>query len=168
MKVKEVLETAREAAIKKRQLEEQAEIRRQSIGVQGHNSFEVHAKSGILDPMRHVVELMDWQDELVCEEDLDAPIMEAYEIVAGIERISRGVIVETTMRYYLQGESWRDIVDGYERSGIRMTPIYEREEHLKGLSKSKQTEWLQAELDKSMEKWEKIGIAHLKEKGRQD
>lgn len=138
----------------------------QAIGVQGHNSFEVHAKSGILDPMRHVVELMDWQDELVNEPDLQAPISEAYELVAGIEHVTDGVTVEVVTRYYLQGESWREIIDGYEYGGVKVTPIAERMSILEGMSRAKQFSALQKAMDSSIDQWERIGIAHLKEMGQ--
>lgn len=167
MKVREVFEAAREASIAIRTLEEQIELRRQLIGVQGHNSFEVHGKSGVLDPMRHVVEFMDWQTELVDKPDLTIPISEAYEVVAGVERIADSFIVELVMRYYLQGESWREIVDGYRRADGVVPPIAEQDKTLKGLSRSKQIKLLSEELDDAIDRWDKIGIARLKEMGSQ-
>lgn len=166
MKVREVLEIAREAAVKLRQLEELSEVRLQSIGVQGHNSFEVHAKSGILDPMRHVIELMDWQEELVNFEDLQAPIDDGFEIISGAAHISDSVMIEVATRYYLQGESWHEIIDGYERDGRKMPPLSERMEKLGEVSRSKQFDWCKKALDIAVEQWERIGIAHLKEMGR--
>lgn len=166
MTVREVLEAAREAAVELRTIEEQAEIRLQSIGVQGHNNFEIHAKVGILDPMRHVVELIDWQADLTDVDRLRDPIADAYGIVSGISHISDGVTVELVTRYYLQGESWREIVDGYVRGGERMTPISEREHALKGLSRAKQIERLSKAMDVAIDGWERIGIAHLKEMGQ--
>lgn len=166
MKVREVLQIAREAALKIRELEERAEIRRQAIGVQGHNSFEVHAKTGILDPMRHVVELLDWQNELIDADDLNAPIEEAYEIVRGAEKIIGDTSTEIITRYYLQGESWRELVDGYERDGISCSPLEKRDRSLAGLSKAKQLKRVEEDAEASIEKMEQIGIAHLKEMGR--
>lgn len=167
MSVKEVLQIAREAAIKIRQREERAEIRRQSIGVQGHNSFEVHAKSGVLDPMRHVVELMDWQAEVAKEEDLTAPINEAYEIIAGAQHISDDVSIEIITRYYLQGESAREIVDGYERDGEKYPPLCERDQRIKDVPKHNRNSWLKKEMENVVSQWERIGIARLKEIGKQ-
>ena len=164
--VREVLQAARDAAVEIRRLEEQVEIRRQLIGVQGHNSFEVHGKTGVLDPMRHVVELMDWQDELVEKEDLTAPIEDAFLIVKGISHISDSLTLEVVTRYYLQGESWREIVDGYLRNGERMPPIEERADVLKGVPRAKQFEWLSKAMAMAIENWERIGIAHLKEMGQ--
>lgn len=165
MTVREVLEAAREAAVELRMIEEQAEMRLQSIGVQGHNSFEVHAKTGILDPMRHVVELMDWQSELVDLERLREPIAEASCIVSGISHISDSLTVEIVTRYYLQGESWREIVDGYDRHGVRVPPMAERADALSGVPRTKQFEWLSKAMDAVIDQWERVGIAHLKEMG---
>lgn len=167
MTVREVLEIAREAAVKIRQIEEQAEIRRQSIGVQGHNSFEVHAKTGVLDPMRHVVELLDWQERLIEEPDLYAPIEEAYEIMAGIERQTDDVTTEVLMRYYLQGESLKEIVDGWERGGMRYPPIGSRVEQLRHVPRSKQFTLLQKVMDLAISEMDKIGIARLKQLGNE-
>lgn len=163
-----MLESAREAAIAMRRLEEQIEIKRQSIGVQGHNSFQIHAKSGVMDPMRHVVEYMDWQTELVGIEDLQAPINEAWEIMGGIRHISDGLMVEVVTRYYIEGETWRDIIDGYIENGERMPPISERADLLKNVPRSKQFKWCREATDKAIEQWERIGIAHLKEMGAND
>ena len=166
MTVREVLQAARDAAVEIRMLEEQAEIRRHLIGVQGHNNFEVHPKMGVLDPMRHVIEFMDWQDEIVGREDLSVPIEEAFVIVKGISHISDGLTLEIVTRYYLQGESWREIIDGYERADEKMPPIEERSKALKGVPRAKQFEWLKKAMNMEIEQWERIGIAHLKEMGQ--
>lgn len=156
--VREVLEAAREAALEIRKLEEQAELRREAIGVQGHNSFEVHAKSGILDPSRRIDELLDWQNEQVGIAELQDPISEAYVIVAGIERISDSLTVEVTTRYYLQAESWSSIAR--DLADVR------RVDALLDLSRLEQVRLLSKALDISMQQWEQIGIAHLREMGR--
>lgn len=166
MTVREVLQAARDAAVEMRRIDEQAEIRRQLIGVQGHNSFDVHGKSGILDPMRHVIELMDWQEEVVSKDDLQVPIDEAYQIVKGISHISDGLTLEVVTRYYLQGESWGEIINGYERDGEKMPPISERTDVLAGVSKAKQHKWLSKAMSMAIDEWERIGIAHLKEMGQ--
>lgn len=162
LSVRELLEIAREAAVKMRQIDEQVEIRRQMIGVQGHNSFEVHAKSGILDPMRHVIDLMEWQESLEEIPDLNAPIEEAYSIMAGIAKIADGVTVEVVTRYYLQGMSLREIVDGCDG----YPPLSERTDGLDGLPKQKQLSWVKKAMDLAIDQWELIGIAHLKEMGQ--
>lgn len=148
-----------------RRIEEQTEMRRQAIGVQGHNSFEVHAKVGILDPMRHVVELMDWQSEVIDLDNLRAPINEAYQIMAGVERVADSLTVEVATRYYLQGESWHEIIDGYTRNGVRTPPISERVESLSDVPRAKQFSWCEKAMKLAIDQWEKIGIAHLKEMG---
>lgn len=165
MTVREVLQAARDAAVEIRTLEEQAEIRRQLIGVQGHNNFEVHPKMGVLDPMRHVIDLMDWQDEIIDRGDLRAPIEEAFVLVKGISHICDGLTLEIVTRYYLQGESWREIVDGYERDGEKMPPIEERTDALKNVPRAKQFDLLKQAMSMAIEQWERIGIAHLKEMG---
>lgn len=167
MTVREVLQIAREASVKKRLLEEQVEIKIQLIGVQGHNSFEVHGKSGVLDPMRHVVELMDWQEDLLKEEYLDAPIEEAYEIVCGISHITDDLTLEIITRYYLQGESLKEIVDGYDRYNGKYPSLAERTDSLKGVPRAKQFELVKKVMDVAIDQWERIGIAHLKEMGQQ-
>lgn len=164
MSVREVLEIAREASVKRRQIDEQIELHRQSIGVQGHNSFEVHAKTGILDPMRRVVELMEWQESLRELPDLNAPIAEAYAIMRGVERIADGVTVEVVTRYYLQGASLREIIDGFDG----YPPLSERTDGLDGIPRPKQFVWLRKAMDLAIDQWERIGIAHLKEMGGND
>ena len=158
--VLEVLEAAREAAVEIRRFEEQAEIRRQLIGVQGHNSFEVHAKTGILDPMRHVIELMDWQQE--SEEDvleLRDPIDEAYELVAGAETVTDSLSIEVITRYYLQAESWNSIArDLGDRRHV---------EPLVGMDRKSQVSLLERALAAVVRDLETIGIARLKEMGRE-
>lgn len=160
MTVLEVLEAAREAAVEIRRFEEQAEIRRQLIGVQGHNSFEVHAKTGILDPMRHVIELMDWQQE--SEEDvleLRDPIDEAYELVAGAETVTDSLSIEVITRYYLQAESWNSIArDLGDRRHV---------EPLVGMDRKSQVSLLERALAAVVRDLETIGIARLKEMGRE-
>ena len=167
MKVREVLEIAREAAVKLRMLEEKAEVLHQAIGVQGHNSFEVHGKCGILDPMRHVIELMDWQDEMAKEADLHQAIADAVEIVDGIEHITDGITVEVITRYYLQGESMRELVDGYRYGDVSYPPLAERDDKIASLSRAQQFDWLKESMDIAIDQWERIGIAHLKEMGQQ-
>lgn len=164
MTVREVLAASREAAVELRLIREQAEIRLQSIGVQGHNSFEVHAKTGILDPMRHVIELMDWEADITDVDRLKDPIAEAQDIVRGIGRIADPLTMELVTRYYLHGESWREIVDGNSATGV--APIAERADALAGVQRSKQFEWLSKAMDEAIGQWERIGIAHLKEMGR--
>ena len=163
--VREVLEAARDAAIAIRRIEEEAEVRREAIGVQGH-TYGIHSKNGILDPMRKVDELLDYQREQVDALDLRQPIDDAWEIVAGMEKVSDGLSVELVTRYYLQGESWREIVDGYRRGSVTMPPICERVAELEGIPRQKQFRWLAQAMDVKIGELEDIGIAHLREMGR--
>lgn len=166
MTVREVLEAARDAATAIRRLEEEAELRREAIGVQGH-TYGRHSKNGILDPMRKVDDLIDYQSEQVDLLDLRQPIDDAWEVVRGIEKVADGLSVELVTRYYLQGETWRDIVDGYRLpDGTVMPPIGERTESLDGVPRSKQFKWLRKAMGEAMGQWEAIGIAHLREMGR--
>lgn len=156
MTVLEVLEAAREAAVEIRRFEEQAEIRRQLIGVQGHNSFEVHPKTGVLDPMRHVIELMDWQQETDVS-DLQDPIDEASLLVDGAEKLLDSLTVEVIARYYLQAESWNSIA----------RDLSDRLDPLKGLDRHSQVALLERALKAVVAQLESIGIARLKEMGRE-
>lgn len=156
MTVRDVLEAAFEAAVEIRRIEEQAEIRRSAIGVQGH-SYGMHAKSGIFDPSRKVIDLMDWETEMVNAENLQEPIEEAYEIVAGIATISDDSTVEVLTRRYLQAESWVDIARDIER----------RTESFRRLNRGEQVQCLKDAMNHSISQWESIGIARLKEMGRE-
>lgn len=157
--VREVLEAARDAALEIRLIEEQAEIRRAAIGVQGH-SYEVHAKSGILDPMRKVDELLEWQEQEIDACNLRQPIDEAWDIVRGIARIADDLMVEVVTRYYLQGASWREILaDSTDRIAEVIDAFDKLSERNKILS-------IEGAVNDSIDQWEPIGIAHLKEMGR--
>lgn len=158
MTVLEVLEAAREAAVEIRRIEERAEVRRQLIGVQGHNSFEVHPKTGVLDPMRHVIELMDWQQETNVQ-DLQDPIHEAAELVDGAEKLVDSLTVEVMARYYLQAESWNSIA--------RDLGEKRRLEPLVGLDRHSQATMLERALNAVVAQLESVGIARLKEMGRE-
>lgn len=153
MRVREVLDAAREAALAIRRNKELAELRRLSIGVQGH-SYDVHSKTGILDPSRKIDDILDWEMEQN-EEVPREPIEEAYEIVSGARRISDPLTIEVVTRYYLKAESYvelvRNLVANYD---IRA---------LKGLTRKEQIAILEKTVDSAVEEWERVGIAHLKD-----
>lgn len=153
MTVKEVLEAAREAALEIRRIEEQAELMRLSIGVQGHG-YDVHSKSGILDPSRKIDELLAWEQEQVDVAELQGPIEDAAILVAGAEHVSDGLMVEVTTRYYLQAESWVEIARTLEARGI---------EYLQGHTRKDQIKILNGALEDAIANWERLGIAHLRE-----
>lgn len=153
--VREVFVAAREAAIEIRKIEEQAQAKRDAIGVQGHG-YETHAKTGILDPSRKILELIEWEESQVNSDELREPIDEAYELLTGIQAIADDLSVEITSRYYLQAEPWAEIARSLEH----------RVESLKGMPRSKQVSLLSKTLDVAMDQWERVGIAHLREMGR--
>ena len=155
MTVREVFEAAREAAIEIRKLEEQAQAKRDAIGVQGHG-YESHSKSGILDPSRKILELIEWEQEQINSDELRLPIDEAYELLEGARHVSDSLSIEIALRYYLQGESWVEIAKSLEQ----------RVESLVGLNRSSQIKVIVSAMDAEMGEWERIGIAHLREMGR--
>lgn len=153
-RVREVLEAAREAALSIRRGEEVAELRRRSIGVQGHG-YDVHSKSGILDPTRKIDSVLDWEMEQAASPELNIPIEEAYEVVRGAEKITDPLTIEVVTRYYLQAESYVELArDLADRRGV---------EGLKGLGRRRQVDVLRAAIDNVVRSWERIGIAHLKD-----
>lgn len=154
MTVREVLDAAREAALEIRRIEEQTEVRRQAIGVQGH-SYGVHSKSGILDPSRKIDELMQWEQDLLDMPDLQEPIDEAYRVVAGASRCTSDLGIELVTRYYLQAESYvtiaRDLADVRGLDFVRE------------LERKAQIEAIVTRIDDVIARWEMLGIARLKE-----
>ena len=158
----EIFEAARDAAIRIRKIEEQTAIKRERVGVQGHG-YEVHAKSGILDPMRKVDDLLDWQAAQLSDSELAEPIEEALEVVRGIEKLGDDLAVELVVRHYLQAESWESIVRGDDGSP-RMS---ERIEAFGGLPVSTQVRYLKEAFRQVLPDWERIGIARLKQMGEE-
>lgn len=153
--VQDVLEAAREAAIEIRRIEEQKQARLTALGPGGH-TYDAHPKVGILDPMRHMDALMDWQDEQMHALNLQPPIEDGYTLMSGIERVADSFDVEVATRYYLQAESWREIARSLEG----------RVEFLQGHTRDEQVLILSKSLEHCVEQWNSIGIAHLKEMGR--
>lgn len=164
MTVSEVLEAAREAALEIRRIEEQAEIRIQAIGPQGY-SLGVHAKTGILDPMRKVDELMDWQESEKDKFYLLPTLDEAWDVIAGAAKITDDIDIEIVTRYYLQAESIVEIVRG-SRDGV-VPPIAKKVAEMAEMSVREQVDVIEAAIREDVASWESIGIAHLKEMGRQ-
>lgn len=161
MTVLEVFEAARDAARRMRSIEEESAIRRERVGVQGHG-YEVHAKSGILDPMRKVDDLLDWQEDQESTLGLEALIDEAWDVLCGIATLGDDFAVELVTRHYLQCESWASIAYGID--GAR--PMRERIEALKGVPRDKHAEYLRKAFRAVLPEWERIGIAKLKQMGR--
>lgn len=155
--VREVLDAARDAALQIRHIEEDLELKKQAIGPQGYN-VGPHSKHGILDPMRKVDEMLDAQHELVDVAELQEPLDEAWDVVHGMAKIADDLTVEMVTRYYLQAESWNSIAR--DLSEVRHV------ESLSGMRRGEQVALLSRTMDASIEQWEHIGIAHLKEMGR--
>ena len=153
MKVREVLEAARECALAIRRNEELAELRRLSIGVQGH-SYDVHSKSGILDPSRKIDDILDWEMEQN-EEIPREPIEEAWEIVSGAEHVSDSLTIEIMTRYFLQAESLVELVRDFA--------VDRNMKSLQGLTRKEQVKVVSKTIEETIEQWESIGIAHLKD-----
>lgn len=156
MKVREVLDASREAAIQLRTIDEEAQRRREAIGPQGHG-YEPHPKIGILDPMRKIDELLDYEELQRSMPDITGPIDEAWEVVSGIATIADELTLEVVNRYYLVGESWNSIARDLDGRGA--FEVDERQDQVRCLQNS---------LEESMGTWESIGIAHLKEMGRDE
>ena len=157
MTVREILDAAREAVVRLRFIEEQTEIRRLAIGVQGH-SYEVHPKVGIFDSTGKIDDLMAWEQECKGESGCEETIDEARCILAGVARIADPTLVEIASRHYLEAESWVSIARemGDERQ------IH----HLAGLTRHEQVRILKAVMDVAIYEWQRIGIARLKDMGR--
>ena len=153
--VREVFELAREAALEIRHSEEELQLKVEAIGVQGHG-YEVHSKSGILDPMRKVDELLDAQAEAVDIDGLNTLVEDGFVIMSGAEKILHPTDVEILTRFWLQAETWRNIARSLE----------EREGSLKGRSRAEQVDMLKKASDAAIDRLERIGVAHLKEMGR--
>lgn len=155
MTVIEVLSEAREAALEIRRIEIETSERMDACGI-GARSYEAHGPLGsTLDPMRKVDELVDWQAAQIATRDLERPIIEAAQIVAGIDACGDTLAVEVVTRYYLQGESWHRIV----------ADVAPRYEHFDGMSTHDAAEMLHRALTRSLAEWDSVGIARLKEMG---
>lgn len=154
--VQEVLNSAREAALEIRRIEEQAQVRRELLGAQGH-TYEFHAKNGILDPTRKIDDLILWEQQQINTGELQSPIEEAVCVVSGIAKIADDMSVEIVTRYYLQADSWVEIARDLDSRHV---------DALRGLSRSEQVRILTKTMMAAIAEWDAIGIAHLKEMGR--
>lgn len=161
MTVREVLEAARDAAIEIRRIEDEAEIRRESVGVQGH-TYGFHPKNGILDPSRKIVDLIDWQESQIADAELERPITEAGDVIAGLRKMADPMTIEVITRYYLEGETFKDIIDGDGRKPA----LTDRTDVLDGIDRTAQFRYVQETVRSLIGMSESIGIARLKELGR--
>ena len=155
MTVREILETAREAALERRRIDEQSEIRRLSIGVQGH-SMGFHSKSGLLDPTRKIDALIEWQEEQASGVDMGWAIDDGKELLRCIAKKADALSVEMARRYYIDAESWSEVAQAMEES----IPI------IKGKRRRDQVTLLSLSMDATIDEWEGFGTANIKELGR--
>ena len=107
-------------------------------------------------PIRKIDDLIEWERTQTNVAELQAPIIEASDIVAGIDKLGDHGATEIVTRYYLQGESWHEIVRAMES----------RNDYLKRLPRATQVKCLKEAIEPSLDLWESIGIAKLKELGR--
>lgn len=151
MTPRDVFEAARECAIDIREHNRMLEQRRSCIGVQGH-SYEVHSKSDILDPMRKVDDLIEWERANDVT-DLEEQIEEARTMARGIPD---PLMAEVTERFYCDGESMDAIaIDVGARVGALVAlPHYRR------------VAALEQALRISVAELDHVGIAKLKQMGQ--
>lgn len=107
----EVLERMRESVLRMRAIDTEIEIMGERVGPQGHG-YEHHSKSGILDPMRHVISKVDETVELErermgCEMDVSA----GMEVLDGL----RALDDEGATRLMTDGEY---VLSGYYAFGM--------------------------------------------------
>lgn len=157
MTVREILEAAREAALEIRRIEEQSEIRRLAIGVQGHG-YDFHSKTGVLDPTRKIDDLLVWEQETINTSFLLEPIEDAYEIIAGAEHISDTFTIEVVTRYYLQAESYVEIAR--DLADVRGLDVFQ------DMTRRSQIDMLKTAMVATLDVWQQIGIARLREMAR--
>lgn len=140
----EFFASARDAALQIKSLEERAQIMRERVGVQGHG-YDAHGKSGVLDPMRKVDDLVDWEatfDEQVAE--CNKVIAEGWEIVGGIDALGGHEMAQVLGRHYLMAE---DVAEIAKQRHCTMEIVV-------------------AAISAGLDMVDKIGIARLKDEGR--
>ena len=101
--VRDTLISAREASQELSRLRQQHQFLQDAIGVQGH-SYGVHSKSGILDPMRRVVDLIEWEEDNSDLEELQDVIEEGKLLIDGAAILTDAFTLDVLQRYYLRGQ----------------------------------------------------------------
>jgi hypothetical protein len=157
MTIWEMLSQARDAALEIRRIEMETDERIGSIGV-GARSYEAHGALGsVLDPMRKVDELIDWQSGQIDSSGLVGQIEDAAEIVSGIRASGDEMAAEIALRYFVRAEPMPKIaadVKGRSDATAEMDDAAAAAVMLKAL-------------EKSLCYWDEIGIARLREIGNQ-
>ena len=156
MTIREMLSQARDAALEIRRIEMEADERIGSIGV-GARSFEAHGALGsVLDPMRKVDELLDWQAGQIDSAGLVGQIEDAAEIVSGIRASGDEMAAEIALRYFVRAEPMTEIaadLKGRSDATAEMDDAEAASVMLRALEK-----WLCC--------WDGVGVARLREIGR--
>ena len=154
MGVRDTFEAARASAIELRRIEHEAALRRSTIGVGGH-SYEYHPKSGILDPSRKVIDLLDWEMEQEGGDGLRACISDARIILAGAARIIDPLAVDALRSYYTEGRSIRTVADSLRTHAPELGDMGDTE-RARIVGKA---------IERTVAFLEQIGYAHLRDMG---
>ena len=156
MTIWEMLSQARDAALEIRRIEMETDERIGSIGVGAH-SYEAHGALGsVLDPMRKVDELIDWQSGQIDSAGLVGQIDDASEIVSGIRASGDEMAAEIVTRYFVNAEPMEEIaadLKGGAKSTAEMDDAAAAALMLKAL-------------EKLLCYWDGVGIARLREIGQ--
>lgn len=156
MTIWEMLSQARDAALEIRRIEMEADERIGSMGV-GARSYEAHGALGsVLDPMRKVDELIDWQSGQIDSAGLVGQVEDAAEIVSGIRASGDEMAAEVATRYFVNAEPMEEIaadLKGSAKSTAKMDD-------------ATAARVMMLALEKSLRCWDGVGLARLREIGQ--
>ena len=156
MTIREMLSQARDAALEIRRIEMEADERIGSIGV-GARSFEAHGALGsVLDPMRKVDELLDWQAGQIDSAGLVGQIEDAAEIVSGIRASGDEMAAEIALRYFVRAEPMTEIA----------ADLKGRSDATAEMDDAEAADLMLMALEKWLCCWDGVGVARLREIGR--
>ena len=144
MTTSEIFEAARQAGLELLRIEQRTQEMIDRIGVQGQ-SYERVSISGVLDPMRKVDDLLDWEirskeEHAECSKD----IAMAQELLAGIRVLGYEGHAKIIEEHFLNLHDWGAVANRY------------------GLT----AELCRACANKMFLMCDSIGIARMKEMGR--
>jgi len=109
MKAIEMFESARLAATEIKRIEARTQEMLDRIGVQGHGYEHINI-TGVLDPMRKVDDLLDWESRAKEElSECEREIAIGWQIVAGIDALGFGTHARVLSGYYLEARSWESV-----------------------------------------------------------
>lgn len=158
MTIWEMLSQARDAALEIRRIEMETDERIGSIGV-GARSYEAHGAMGsVLDPMRKVDELIDWQSGQIDSAGLVGQIEDASEIVSGIEASGDELAAEIALRYFVNAEPMEEIAADLKASAKSTAEMDD----------ATAARTMMLALEKSLRCWDGVGIARLREIGKRN